>query len=272
MNRATRGAGPSAPEPFTVLHRGRFGPAQLRLHVVGGRVPRTGPQEEVLREVWDRACAEARRQGRRLFNAPLFRLVDHAERKGCLHLLLGETDYREITASRLAPSGAGLGEADGLAVCTALVTADDLLVLGRRGRAVDRGAGRLHVCAGHPDPSRLLVPEVLGAGRNPLFEAVRRELSEEFGVMRAEIAAMECRGLIRSRPDGKPELVFETRVDLAWPEIRERHGRAPDRYEHRELLAVPADTASLQAFVEAHRPEFTPPGLAALVLGSPLEE
>jgi len=104
-------------------------------------------------------------------------------------------------------------------------------------------------------------PEILLSGRNPLFEAVRQELSEELGISSSEIAAMLCRGLVLSLSDRKPELVFETRVNLAWPEILKRHARALDRHEHGELIAVPAGPADLQKFLEAYHGEFTPPGL-----------
>lgn len=255
-------------DAYDVLAEGLFTPIQLKLHITGQRRSYPAALNQVLEDRWTRAVGEAEGEGRILFNGKLFRLLRYEVRPSMFNLLLGETDYRELIGTAHA-FGKGLCRAEetsqGMALSTTLLTKDGFLLLGRRSGKVWAGRGCLHVCAGHPEPERQLSVEAILSGENPFYRAMEREITEETGVTPARIGSMVCRGLIRSRADCKPELIFETSLKLSRAELLRQVGKAGDREEHDEFFTIPSDGSSLSDFLQQRHEEFTAPGLAALV-------
>jgi len=255
-------------DAYEVLAEGLFSPLQLKLHLLGKRRTYPDALERVIEEEWTRATGEAEKTGRLLFNGKLFRLLRHEVRPPMFNLLMGETDYRELIGTSHA-FGEGLCRAEetsqGVALSSTLLTEDGFLLLGRRSNKVWAGRGRLHVCAGHPDPERQLSVEAILSGENPFFRAMECEIAEETGVMPDQIETMMCRGLVRSCVDGKPELIFETSLKLSRTQLLRHVNKAQDRSEHEEFLTVPSDGPSLSDFLLQRHDDFTAPGLAAIV-------
>jgi len=257
-----------ATDVYEVLAEGLFSPLQLKLHILGERCTYSEALEQTIEGEWTRAVGEAEKTGRLLFNGKLFRLLRYEVRSPMLNLLLGETDYRElIGTSRALCAGLCTEEklAKGLALSSTILTKDGFLLLGRRSRKVWAGRGRLHVCAGHPDPERQLSVDAILSGKNPFFGAMECEIAEETGVTPDRIEAMVCRGLVQSRGDGKAELIFETSLKLSRAQLLRHVQKARDRSEHAEFFTVPADGPSLSKFLLKHHEDFTAPGLAAVV-------
>ncbi len=253
---------------YTIVAAGRFGPKDLRLHISAKRALPARKFEPVLARAWQAAVQDAAAHERNLFNGKLFSLQQVCLGAGGLHLLLGETDYRELVGTNYALSGGdkppeGMPLADGLAVCGSVSTADGYILFARRSEQVYADRGKLHVCGGHPDPDALVVPEQILSGCNLLFTAMGQELQEEFHLSSDAVSALHCLGLIRHGQTRKPELIFDVAVRRTKGELRELCEGAPDRDEHGELLFVPSDGGALRDFLERQSGDFTVPGLAA---------
>ncbi len=256
-------------DAYSVLEQGRFLPGNLRLHVQGGRKSYSPEIRSSIEQTWKDAEQEAKEHGRSLFNGKLFSLRQHQVRQGTLNLLFGETDYQELLGTNFLLSEEKKIEernlSNGIAVCTTIITKDRLLVLGKRGHKVQRGRGMLHVCAGHPDPDRLLTPELIIAGENFLFTAMKSEMMEEFNIPADKISGMACLGLIRDSQHHKPEAVFQTEVKISSRELLKLYESAKDKDEHQEVFTVPSEQKELIEFLKKHHQEFTAPGLAAII-------
>ncbi len=257
-------------DAFDQLEEGRFLPKRLRLHIQGERKSYTPELKDVIEKTWSLATEEAEERGQELFNGKLFSLLQHQVRQGSLNLMLGETDYKELVGTHLScPDGKASLEkthlSNGIAVSSTLLSEDNFLILGRRSQHVHTGCGLLHVCAGHPDPDRLLSVEKILAGENLFFSAMKREILEEFHITEDEISTMVCLGLIRSGDHLKPEVIFQTSLKIPGKEIVKRFDSASHRDEHQEILMVPSAQRELLAYLEEHYEDFTAPGLAAVI-------
>jgi hypothetical protein len=257
-------------DAYSVLEHGRFLPGNLRLHVQGGRKSYSPEIRSTIEQSWKDAEQDSKEHGRSLFNRKLFSLKQYQVRQGTLNLLLGETDYQELLGTNfLLPGEKKMEEkdlSDGIAVCTTIITKDRLLALGKRGHKVQKGRGMLHVCAGHPDPDRLLTPERMLTGENLLFTAMKSEMKEEFNISADKISGMACLGLIRDSQHHKPEAVFQTEVKISSKQLLKLYESAKDKDEHEEIFTVPSEQKELIDFLNKHHQEFTAPGLAAIIL------
>src|SRR5436305_7603404 len=88
---------------FEILVRGLYGPEQIEIaYDPSLRMPIDPTIQEWMDTLWQQKLAIAREKGIPLFDAPLFRLI-HAESRhdGTLHLLLGNTSYKEYVTTRV---------------------------------------------------------------------------------------------------------------------------------------------------------------------------
>src|SRR5207248_1054112 len=138
--------------------------------------------------------AIAREKGIPLFDAPLFRLI-HAELRpdGTLHLILGNTSYKEYVTTRVPDFAHGrarqeLGNA--LSVCSVVETSDGHILLDKR-QGVDVYVGRYHVIGGFFERDL-----DMAATQPDPFGAMRREIREETGIQLADIREQYCLGVV----------------------------------------------------------------------------
>jgi hypothetical protein len=258
-------------DAFQTLARGRFSETALKLHIQGGRKSYSPDVLASVEETWRLALEEAAVGERCLYNGKLFSLLQYQVRSGALNLLLGETDYKELLGTNLSlTQGAdrigGTVLSDGVAVCSILLTRDGFLVFGRRSRKVQNDRGRLHVCAGHPDPEKLLSIEEILQNQNPFFRAMKKEIMEEFHITEGKISQMTCLGLVRNRENKKPEVIFRTALKVTASQVQRLHASAKDSYEHDEIVTIPSEPAPLIDMLRNRGGEFTIPALAALTL------
>ena len=213
---------------------------------------------------WEVRLADAKRNGRRLFESPLATLLGHRATEAGLELRLGRSSYSHwlFSGGRQAEieSRFGPGVASRpLALCAAVITADGRVAIQERSAAVAEGAGLLHVVGGHLDPEAHRL-----AGRPDPEVAIRSELFEELGLGEGDLEDGRLLGFGENLANGKPELLYRygTRLDEAALSERAEHAR--DRFEFARLRFVSMQDGSLGSLLGQPRDRFAAPGLALL--------
>ena len=255
---------------FDILARGLYRPDQLiitydpSLHLTV-----TPAIQDWMDRFWNRRLAQAQEHGIPLFDAPLYRFVRAEPRAdGTLHLVLGDTSYKEYVATRSPEFSLGRSReelSNALAVCSVLETSDGSILLDRR-QGVDIYAGRYHVIGGFFERDR---DSTASAGdgtpdRQPdPFGAMRREIREETGITPADIREQYCLGLVYDVATPHAELCFLTRLQIALDEVRTR---VPEEDEIKQMETLRVTAESLRAFILAHHGHISATGEPNLLL------
>ena len=161
---------------FEILARGLYRPDQLDIiYDPSLRMPTNPSIQAWMDSLWEQKLAIAQTQKIPLFDSPLFRFIE-AESKsdGTLHLVLGDTGYKEYVTTRVPEFAQGrkrqeLGNA--LSVCSVVETSDDYILLDKR-QGVDVYVGRYHVIGGFFDRDR----DSTASKQPDPFGAIRREI------------------------------------------------------------------------------------------------
>jgi 8-oxo-dGTP pyrophosphatase MutT (NUDIX family) len=233
---------------FEIIARGLYRPEQVIVDYRPElRMVITPETRQWMEQQWLSNLAQARAQGRTLFDAPLFRFVEATPANdGTLRLIVGDTGYKEYVTTRLATFAAGrtrqeLG--DPLAVCSVIETSDGYILLDKR-QGVDVYVGRYHVIGGFVDRER----DMPRAGATPdPFAAVRREILEETGILHTDISEQYCLGVVYDLHTPHAELCFLTRLHISLDEIKQH--RTPLDHEIRQLRALGVSEQSLSGFI-----------------------
>jgi len=229
---------------FEILARGLYWPDQLDItYDPTLSMPITPAIQQWMDTLWQQKLALARQKGTPLFDAPLFRLITaESQPNGILHLVLGNTSYKEYVTTRVPEFSQGrtrheLGNA--LSVCSVVETSDGYILLDKR-QGVDVYNGRYHVIGGffererdmttHPDP----------------FQAMRREIREETGIQSTDIQAQSCLGVVYDVATPHGEICFLTRLNIPLAEVQKR---TPEEDEIKQLLFLTATPECLRDFV-----------------------
>src|SRR5712691_10946303 len=100
---------------------------------------------------WEQRLLIARQNDVPLFDAKLFRLISAVpQTDGTLHLILGETSYKEYTTTRVPEFFQGRDRqelSNAIGICSVIETGDGYMLYEQR-RRVAVYAGRYHVIAG----------------------------------------------------------------------------------------------------------------------------
>ena len=229
------------------------------------RLRRKEPElERRIDETWRRRTEAAPN----LFHdAPLARLVAHGLLPDKLALFVGETTFREFVGTNLEAESdpsihESLGEdyfANPLGVSAVILTKDDALLLGRRSVQTVEGVGQWDLPGGH-------VPFQEGIACSP-FDTIGRELHEELGLGRSDIASLHCAGLVENGLTHKPELIFVVRVTEKAKKLEKRATAHGDR-EHDAFMTWPAAKSDVLELLRTRGDELTPVaagGLGTLV-------
>jgi len=249
--------------PFEILARGRFAPSQVEVRFDPTPRPTTPDLDQSIQREWDQRKREADAAGRLLFNGSLLRYLSHRADANRFDLLVGPTCYRDFLGTNLYQRHrvAEIGWhrfANPVGTTATLIARDRMLVLGRRSNQVAWHAGYLHTFGG--------ALEEVDRGDAPTvdaFAAVRRELTEEAGLVAEDIEDLNCVGLIRDREIHQPELLFEARINLTFAELLPRCRNAESANEHVGLAAVGAHPDNIVPFLIYHAP-IAPVAAAAL--------
>ncbi len=230
---------------FEIVARGLYRPDQLIVtYDPAQRMPKTADTQTWMDDLWQQKLTLAREQGRRLFDAPLFRFVAAtAQSDGRLHLCIGNTSYKEYVTSRtpdFAQKHPRQELGNPLAVCSVVETDDNYILLDKR-QGVDVYVGRYHVIGGFFERD-------LDMGTQPdPFAAIRREIREETGIQTLDISEQYCLGVVYDLETPHGEICFLTRLNISLNEVM--HNRTPEEDEIKQLLSLPVTQESLREFI-----------------------
>ncbi len=221
--------------------------------------------EGAVADYWQRLRTEVRPTAQ-LFDGPLCALRDFHCQGGHLVLSLARTSYRYALfandhCQEIIRRWGSAHLPTVLGVSAVVATSDGTLPLGRRSDRVGEFPGMVDVFGGHIDPEADLrdgVPDPC--------TAIRHELAEELDLRPEEVTSLHCIGLIKSRCNQKPELIFACQVSFEFRSLIDRALRAPGAGEFVDLLQVSDQHAALGAFLKTHRTALTPSAYGSLWL------
>ena len=246
---------------FEILARGLYRPDQLIItYNPSLHMPTTAVISDWMDTLWQQKLATAREKNIPLINTPLFRLVNVAsESDGTLHLVLGNTSYKEYVTTRVPEFFQGRDRqelSNALAVCSVVETSDGYILLDKR-QGVDVHVGRYHVIGG------FFERDLDMTGQPDPFQAMRREIREETGIQSTDIREQYCLGAVYDLTTPHGELCFLTRLNISLAEV---HMRTPEDNEVQRLLSLAVTAESLRDFVLKYHGNISPTGEANLLM------
>ena len=246
---------------FEILSRGLYRPNQLIItYNPSLHMPIGSTIQSWIDSLWQQKLAAAHQKGIPLFDTNLFRLVNAASQPdGTLHLLLGNTSYKEYTTTRVPDFFQNRTRqelSNALAVCSVIETNDGHILLDKR-QGVDVYVGRYHVIGGFFERDLDML------GQPDPFEAMRREIKEETGIQSADIREQYCLGVVYDLTTPHSELCFLTRLNIPLAEVQMR---TPEDNEVQQLLSLAVTEESLRDFVLKYHGNISPTGEANLLM------
>lgn len=244
---------------FHLLVVGPWEREKVRCSLSDVPMARNAETERCIADAWDDRARRAQERGQLFFAGPMCGLRDWATNGDVLELRFGLTDYREFVGTNIShPEFARrFGDeylSNGSGVCSTIETTDGQLVLHRRSDRVFEHPGMLHFCGGSLEP----VETPTGLIADP-FAVMIREIEEEMEISADAIAEMTCLGVARDGVSLKPDVLLRTRLSIGADEVTALSGE-----EHSELVIVPADGATLSAWLGEHWDDIAPAGQALL--------
>ena len=249
---------------FLVDVTGRFAPDDIEMQWLAQPRPSSDAIDSSIDEIWQQEMQRAGRDGRKLFDGRLCRLIACQPHDRRLTLVCGPVTFREFVGtnlmqSRLCYTHGPAVLADPIGVSAALLTNDRYLVLGRRAAGVAVNPRRIHPVGGMLEPPRE------GGVPDP-FACILREIVEETGLEREDIGQSVCLGLIRDKQMLQPELPFHVPLKVGFDTLRRSVESAPDGMEHDELIPIRNDPSIVVTFLQANHDDMTPVAVATLLL------
>lgn len=228
---------------------GQWRPGQVACRWVDSTYAPTGEVCAAVEDAWAVASA---RPGVHLFDGPMCRLEGHRVGDHRLELALSRTSYKQFMGTNMANLPLGKSAlANPIGMSCAVVSSDDMLLMGRRNDRVAYYPGRIHPFAGALEPGE----------PTDVFEEIRRELREELSLAGADVAELLCLGMAEDGLLRQPELIFLGRVGLP----RARIESNLNQQEHRSVWAVAPEADAVEAALEDVS-AMTPIGVATLLL------
>jgi ADP-ribose pyrophosphatase YjhB (NUDIX family) len=217
-------------------------------------------QQATADSIWAAKLKEARAKKIRFYDGKLYSLLSSTfnSENGILSLSLGHCRYKDYAVtrtSRIIDSDGNPVYADPLAICCAVVTSDEKILIGKR-IGVDGSLDKYHVVGGFLERTK----DGQDGDPDP-FEAISREIDEETGV---EIRADEitCLGLIYDHVAPHPEICFYARTGLDYNQVQKLNPR--DMEVHRWEY-IDDSSKSMADFIIMNENKIAVPGLANLL-------
>jgi hypothetical protein len=233
---------------------GNWTPQQVHAHSVPSTRLILPDVERIIDQTWQQISSRA---GVHLFDGPMCRLESWSAAPDHLTLALSQTSYKPFLGTNLyhpdlADTYGRQILANPVGVSPALETADGFLLFGRRNASVAYYPNRIHPFAGALEPKDAA----------NVFAAVGRELDEELSLTQTELTDIRCTGVAEDLSIRQPELIFRAVTTKTRAQIES----SVDRAEHHESFAIPTAGDAIDAAIRCHAGEFTPVGIAALLL------
>jgi 8-oxo-dGTP pyrophosphatase MutT (NUDIX family) len=277
---------------FEILSQGLYRTDQLIINYDPSlRMPVNPAIQSWMDTFWQKKLDDARKKGVPLFDTNLFRLVDCFDVRDeeqppprattrvsslpsttpapteygsihdntTLHLVLGDTSYKEYVTTRVPEFFQGRERqelSNALAVCSVIETSDEYMLLDKR-QGVDVYVGRYHVIGGFFERGLDMM------GQPDPFGAVRREIREETGIQVDDIREQYCLGVVYDLSTPHGEMCFLTRLHIPLAEVQTRK---PEDNEVKELLLLAVTEESLRDFVLHNHGNISPTGEANLLM------
>lgn len=209
--------------------------------------------------LWQVKLAEAKRAGFSLYDGNVFSLlkINIDPSNNTLKLSLGQTGYKDYVVTRTRnfknPDGSII-MADPLAICCAVITSDNKILIGRR-QGVDGSLNKFHIIGGFIDRDL----DIYDSLACPI-RAMQREVREETGI-KLNVDDIICLGAVYDNITPHPELCFYAKTNLTFSEFRNL------KIEEREVESwesIDDNPEDLAAFMVGHRHELTVVGWADL--------
>ena len=216
------------------------------------RRPASEADEALLESTWQARLAS----NPSLFNGAKFRFAGAScDPGGVATLSLGLTDYRSFLGTNCAPHWERLLAlspthlACPLGNAVIMETADEHVVLLRRGSGVGEAPNSVVMPGGHPEPEAVGVSSLADwavsgdatAGpawnrrvQHEMWDGMLREIEEETGVPRSALAPMRCIGFCRRVLNFRPDIMFHVRCALTSAEIQQAYIGSQDGSVHRD--------------------------------------
>ena len=248
---------------FDILVRGLFGPNQLVLSYDPSLCLTISPEMQAWMDtLWQEKLVQAKADSIRLFDAPLFRFIEASIQDGSLHLLVGDTSYKEYVTTRIPEFAAKrarheLGNA--LSICSVVETSDGYILLELR-EGVDIYVGRYHVIGGYFERN---LDMAVGCTQPDPFAAIRREIREETGILSTDISEQYILGIVYDLATPHTEICFLTRLHIPLSEVQTRQ---PEDDEIKQLHTLQVTAESLRAFLLRHHGNISATGEPNLLL------
>jgi 8-oxo-dGTP pyrophosphatase MutT (NUDIX family) len=231
---------------FEILAHGFYRPDQLEItYNPSLRIATSSPIQAWMDALWEQKLEIAHEQNIPLFDAPLFRFVEvEAKDDGTLHLVLGDTGYKEYVTTRVPEFAQGRKREDlgnALSVCSVVETSNGYILLDQR-QGVDVYVGRYHVIGGFFERDR---DSTVSKQPDP-FGAIRREIREETGILQSDIREQFCLGVVYDNATPHAEMCFLTCLTIPLAEV---HNRIPEEDEINQLETLKVTEAELREFL-----------------------
>jgi len=246
---------------FSIITSGFYRPEQVVMtYDASLRMPTTPQMQAWMDARWQEQLTRARERGTKLFDTPLFRFIETTPEAATLHIVVGDTSYKEYVTTRtqdFAREYPGCEVGNPLAVCSAVETSDGYILLDKR-QGVDVYVGRYHVIGGFFERHLDTVVET----PDP-FGAMRREIREETGIQAEDISEQYCLGVVYDLTMPHGEMCFLTRLHISLEEVLQR---TPEEDEIKQLETLQVTAESLREFIVRHHGNISATGEPNLLL------
>lgn len=255
---------------FDILARGLYSRDKLDItYSPSLHIAVTPSIQQWMDTLWQQKLAIAHEKGTRLFDSQLFRLEQATSSPdGTLHLVLGNTSYKEYVTTREPDFASGRNRSElsnALGVCSVVETSDGYILLDQR-QGVDAYVGRYHVIGGFferdLDSTNISNTTTTTVQPDP-FAAITREIHEETGIQSTDIREQYCLGTVYDLTLPHCELCFLTRLNIPLQEV---HTRVPEEDEIKQLHTFHVTKDRLRNFILTHHGNISPTGEPNLLM------
>lgn len=246
---------------FSVMVQGKFKKDDLIIkYDPDKKFVLSDSQKRIADHIWTEKKTESDKSGTILYNGSLFNMIklNNNSLSNTLSITLSACTYKDYVATRtrnIVDASNRPLFADPLAICSAVITTDNKILIGKRS-GVDGSLGKYHVVGGFIEETR----DDLDGIPSP-FDAMKREIYEEVKID-IDIDNITCLGIIYDNIAPHPEMCFYSLSDMSYDKIIKLN---PDDREVINWEYIDDDPDQLAEFINLNKTRIAVPGLANLI-------